>query len=55
MYEEVVLKKLNKNCNRKFDFKIILKFKNNSMCSIEMKPLCHSCSLHKNVNLTDKE
>ena len=49
MYEEVVLKKLNKNCNRKFDFKIILKFKNNSMCSIEMKPLCIEVRHHQGI------
>ena len=40
MFGEVVLEELNKICNRKFKLKIVLKFRNNSMCSIEMKPLC---------------
>ena len=40
MYEVVVLTVLDKIHERKFKIKILLKFKNNSMCSIEMKPLC---------------
>ena len=36
MIREVVLKELNKICNRKFKLKIVLKFRNNSMCSIGM-------------------
>ena len=39
MFREVVLKQLNKICNRKFKLKILLNFRNNYMCSKEMKPL----------------
>ena len=46
MFGEVVLEELNKICNRKFKLKIVLKFRNNSMCSIEMKPLWREWSPH---------
>jgi hypothetical protein len=39
LYEIVVLTDLDKIYERKFKIKILVKFKNNSMCSIEMKPL----------------
>ena len=40
MNEVVVLTYLDKIYERKFKIKILVKFKKNSMCSIEMKPLC---------------
>ena len=40
MYEEVVLTDIDKIYERKFKIKILVKFKKNSMCSIETKPLC---------------
>ena len=40
VYEIVVLTDLDKIYERKFKIKILVKFKNNSMCYIEMKPLC---------------
>ena len=36
MFGEVVLKELSKICKKKFKLKIVLKFRNNYMCSIEM-------------------
>ena len=62
MNEVVVLTYLDKIYERKFKIKILVKFKKNSMCSIEMKPLCEglffssfSCRQNQSINLAKKK